>query len=91
MDKEYNVDQAAQDALWLLAQNGKAGEEQAKHILMKVFKKTSEGHLRKPSAFVSTSVKHAWNELRDTTDGSNKRPFSSRNDIPPHRKQSRFW
>ena len=91
LNNKYNVDQAAQDALWLLAQNGKAGEEQAKHILMKIFKKTSDGDdLRKPSAFVSQCVKYAWHDLRPTTDRSKKRQSSSWNESPARCKKSRW-
>ena len=75
----------------LLAQDGKAGLEAAKHILMKIFKKTSDGDdLRKPSAFVSQCVKYAWHDLRPTTDRSKKRQSSSWNESPARCKKSRW-
>ena len=88
---EYEVDKPARDALWLLAQDGKPGLEEAKHILMKIFKKTSDGDdLRKPSAFVSQCVKYAWHDLRPTTDRSKKRQSSSWNESPARCKKSRW-
>ena len=75
----------------LLAQDGKAGLEATKHILMKIFKKTSDGDdLRKPSAFVSQCVKYAWHDLRPTTDRSKKRQSSSWNESPARCKKSRW-
>ena len=75
----------------LLAQDGKAGLEATKHILMKIFKKTSDGDdLRKPSAFVSQCVKYAWHDLRRTTDRSKKRQSSSWNESPARCKKSRW-
>jgi len=65
---EHGVDEWAQKELFLLAQLGEAGAQQANSIISKIIKKHLDGvTLRKPGAFVHAAVQSARSSILEKT------------------------
>ena len=61
--RHYQIDETAQQSVFLLAQFSDEGHREANNVLYKLFKKMGEGSLTNPSKFVHKCVTNARQAL----------------------------